>query len=82
MLFIGLRVLAAFKKYVGKTDRNLITRLNQPIYQHLSNWSASNDHIKLFTLLDAAIDTTIVSKESHLHNALINNVKILDKNDK
>ena len=49
------------------------------MYQHLSNCSAFNDHIMLFTLPDAAADTTIVSKELHLHNAVINNVKILDK---
>ena len=36
----------------------------------------------LFTLPDAAADTTIVSKELHLHNAVINNVEILDTNDK
>ena len=36
----------------------------------------------LFTLPDGATDSTIVSKELHLHNAVINNVKILDKNDK
>ena len=52
------------------------------MYQHLSNCSAFNDHIMLFTLPDAAADTTIVSKELHLHNAVINNVKILDKTDK
>ena len=49
------------------------------MYQHLSNCSAFNDHIMLFTLPDAAAGTTIVSKELHLHNAVINNVKILDK---
>ena len=52
------------------------------MYQHLSNCSSFNDHIMLFTLPDAAIDTTIVSKELQLHNAVINNVKILDKNGK
>ena len=52
------------------------------MYQHLSNCSAFNDHILLFTLPDAAADTTVDSKELHLHNAVINNVKILDKNDK
>ena len=78
-----------FQKYVGKTDRNLITRLDkhgtkvdQPIYQLLSNCNAFNDHIMLFTLPDAATDTTIVSKELHLRNAVINNLKILDKNNK
>ena len=78
-----------FQKYVGKTNRNLITRLDkhsakvdQPMYQHLSNCSAFNDHIMLFTLPDAITNTTIVSKELHLHNAVINNAEILDKNDK
>ena len=78
-----------FQKYVGKTDRNLITRLDehgtkidQPMYQLLSNCSAFNDHIMLFTLPDAATDITIVSKELHLHNAVINNVQILDKINK
>ena len=78
-----------FQKYVIKTDRNLIikldehgTKVDQPRYQHLSNCSAFNDHIMLFTLLDAATDTIIVSKKSHLHNAIINNIKISDKNDK
>ena len=36
----------------------------------------------LFTLPDAAVETTIVSKELHLHNAVIKNVKILAKNEK
>ena len=52
------------------------------MYQHLSICSAFNGQIMLFTLPDAATDTTIVSKELHLHYAVINNVKILDKNDK
>ena len=36
----------------------------------------------LFTLPDAATNTTIVNKELHLHNAVINNVEILEKSDK
>ena len=36
----------------------------------------------LFALPDTANDTTIVSKELHLPNAVINNVKNLDKNNK
>ena len=35
----------------------------------------------LFTLPDAATNTTIISKELHLRNAVINNVKILDNNE-
>ena len=52
------------------------------MYQHLSNCSAFNDHIMLFTLPDAATNTTIVTKELHLHYAVINNVNILDKSNK
>ena len=51
----------------SKTDRSLITildepgtKIEQPMYQHLSNCCAFNDHIMLFTLLDAATNTTIV----------------------
>ena len=54
---------------VNLTDRNLTTRLNehgtivdQPMYQHLNNCSAFNDHKMLFTLQDAANNTTTVSK--------------------
>ena len=36
----------------------------------------------LFTLQDAATNTTIVDKELHLHNGVINNIEILDKSDK
>ena len=52
------------------------------MYQHLSNCSAFNDHVMLFTLQDTATNTTIVGKEIHLCHAVINNVKILDKNNK
>ena len=36
----------------------------------------------LFTLPDAATNTTIVNKELYFHNAVIKNVEILDKSDK
>ena len=52
------------------------------MYQDLSNCSAFNDPIMLFTLSDAATNPTIVSKESHFRNTVINNIKILDKNNK
>ena len=92
MLFIELHSLVVFKNMLAKpieTRIELITRIDehgkkveQPMYQHLSNCSAFNDHVMLFTLPDAATNTTIVSKELHLHNTVINNVKILDKSDK
>ena len=58
------------------------TKIDQPIYQHLSNYSAFNDFIMIFALPDAANDTTIVSNKLCLHDAIINNVKNLDKNNK
>ena len=77
----GIKCPGCFQKDISKTNRNLITRLDehgakvdQPMYQHLSNCSAFNDHIMLFTLPDAAANTFIISKELHLHNVIINNV--------
>ena len=68
-VIIALHALV-IQKYVGKTDRNLITspdehgaKVDQPMFQHLSNCSAFNGHIMLFTLPDAATNTTIVSKD-------------------
>ena len=58
------------------------TKVDQPMYQHLSNCSAFNDHVMLFTLSDVATKTTIFTKELHLRNAVINNVKVLNKRDK
>ena len=71
-----------FQKHAGKTNRNLITRLDkhdtktdQPMYQDLSSCNAFNDHIMLFTLPDEGTNSTVISKELYLHNALINNDK-------
>ena len=89
MLFIELHALVVFRNMFAKPIETLSEdfdehgkKVNQPMYQHLSNCSAFNDHIMLFSLPDAASNTTIVSKKLHLHNAVINNVKISDKNDK
>ena len=50
--------------------------------QHLNKFIAFNKHIILFALPDAATDTTTFSKELHLQSAVINNIIILEKNDK
>lgn len=78
-----------FNEYIGKTDRNFITRLDehgsktdQPMYQHLINCTAFDDQLKLFALPDVSSENTIVNKEDHLYNAVINNAKIIDRNDK
>ena len=84
-----IRCPCSSQKFVGKTYGKLITRLDehgtivdQPIYQHLNNCSAFNDHIMLFTLPDARTATNISSKELNLHNAVVNNIRFLDKNNK
>ena len=52
------------------------------MYQDLSNCSTFNGHIRPFTLSDVGINSTIINKVLHLHNAVINNVKVLYKNVK
>ena len=73
-------------KYSRKTDRNIITRLDehgtkpdQPMYQHLKNCAQFAEYLKFYALPDAI--NTIVSKELHLHNAVTENTKIIDNND-
>ena len=58
-----------FQKYVGKTERNVITRpdehgtnVDQPMYKEFNNFGAFIDHIMLFKLVDAAANATNVSK--------------------
>ena len=47
--------------FIGKNGHG--TKVDQPMYQHLSNCSVFNDHIMLFILPAAATNTVIVSKE-------------------
>ena len=83
MLFIGLGALAVFKKMLVKLNETSSPDVMNMVQKLTSdNCSAFNENITLFTLPDAAADTTILSKELHLHNAVINNIKILDKSDK
>ena len=74
MLFIGSHAMVVFK--------NMSVKLIETLSPDLTNCTVFNDQIMLFILPDAATDTTIVTKELHLHNGVINNVKILDKIDK
>lgn len=82
----GMTCPGYFSKYVGKTNRNLITTLDEhdikpelPMHQHLSNCDKFNRSIKLFELPDV---NSIFSKQLHLHNAIVDNVEILDYNNK
>ena len=74
-----------FQKYVSmlikpiKTSSPDLMDIVKKLTSH--NCSEFNEHIMLFTLPDTPPDTTIVSKELHLHNTVINNINILDKSD-
>ena len=58
------------EKYIGKTDRNLVTRLkeqgscdDQPMYQHLSECEHYNDIINLMKLPDTDSTAVAVDKK-------------------
>ena len=61
------------ENYVGKTDRNLVTRLNelashedQPMHQHLSNCEYLTHTIDLLRLPDIDASTTEISNKKTL----------------
>ena len=77
-----------YNKYIGKTDRNIITRLDehgtkpdQPMHLHLTNCVQFAEYLKFYALPDIDAVNTIVSKEPHLHNAIIVNTEIVGHND-
>ena len=68
-VFYKITFPGCFQKYVGKTERNVITRpdehgtnVDQPMYQEFNNFGAFIDHIMLFKLVDAAANATNISK--------------------
>ena len=78
-----------FNKYIGKTDQNIITRIDehgtkpdQPMYQHLTNCAGFEEYLRFYALPDMDTANTIVSKDLHMHNAVIDNTEIIDYNDK
>ena len=77
MLFIELHILVIFKNMLTKSIETSSLHLTNMVH----NCSVFNDHIMLLTLPDVATNTTIVSKELNLHNAVINDVKTLDKSN-
>ena len=77
-----------YSKYIGKTDRNIITRLDehgtkpdQLMYQQLTNCAQFAEYLKFYALPDIDAFNTIVSKELHLHSAVTENTKIVHHND-
>ena len=70
--------------YVGKTDRNLVTRLNehasredQPMYQDLSKSEHVAHIIDLLRLPDIDALTAEISNKKHFVNAVISNFYVL-----
>ena len=77
-----------YNKYIGKTDRNIVTRMDehgtkpdQPMYQLLTNCAQFAKYLKFYALPDIDVVNTIVNKEMHLHNAVTENTKIIDHSD-
>ena len=66
------------KDYIGKTDRNLVTRLNehasqeyQPMYQHLSKCKQFAHIIDLHRLPDIDASTIKINNKQHFVNSVI-----------
>ena len=71
--------------YVGKTNRNLVTRLNehtfredQPMYQQLSKCEHFAHIIDLHRLPDIDASTTEINNKQHFVNTVISNFCVLD----
>ena len=57
------------------------TKPDHPLYQHLTNYARFEEYLKFYALPDIDADNTIVSQELHLHNAVTENTKIIDRNN-
>ena len=71
--------------YIGKTDRNLITRLSehrkkgsQLIFQHFRSCKEFNYKLNLSGLAYIFLDTRTVDHMEHVYNNEIDNCKVLD----
>ena len=72
---------------MGKTDRRVITRLNehsnrsdQPKFQHLQHCEKILETMTLYQLPDIAPDVSTVNLQAHIASAVSDNWKILDFN--
>ena len=76
------------ESYIGKTDRCLVTRLNehgsrndQPMFLHLINCHAFRDYVSLFGLPCGNDDSRfIIDVKEHIKNAVFDNYSIIDVN--
>ena len=73
------------EKYVGKTDRCLITRLlehgtreDQPMFQHLSRCDSFHDYVSMFNMPSNNMSSIEIDTKEHIKNTVISNFEIVD----
>ena len=71
--------------YVGKTDRNLVTRLSehgkkedQPMFQDFRSCEEFKYKLNLYSFADISSDIRTVDDMEHVYNSVIDNCKILE----
>ena len=73
------------EKYIGKTDRNIITRLHeygsridQPLHIHLTNCDKFGDIITTMQLPNMDNSVVPVNRKEHILNAVMNNFSVVN----
>ena len=73
------------EKYIGKTDRNLVTRRNeqearydQPLYQHLTKCEDCNGIVNFIKLPDTDSPTVAVDKKEYILKTVLIHFRIVD----
>ena len=75
-----IQCLGCHNDYVGKMDKNLITRLSehekkedQPMFQHFQSCEEINYKLNFYSLADISSDTRTVDHIEHVYNSAIDN---------
>ena len=73
------------EKYIGKTDRNLVTcqneqgsRDDQPFYQHLTKFKDCNGIVNLMKLPDTDSPTVAIDKKEYILNTVLIHFRTVD----
>ena len=73
------------EKYIGKTDRNLVTcqneqgsRDDQPFYQHLTKCKDCNGIVNLMKLPDTDSPTVAIDKKEYILKTVLIHFRIVD----
>ena len=89
ILFIELCALVVGRKYIGKTERCLIFRMNEhetrdtePMFKHLSESEIFKETCNFYAVksLNNGSDPNEISVTLHILNAVLQNHEILDFN--